>query len=365
MLRVARSRSLAEESPVPPAPAPGLSIIVPARNEARNIGRCVSSLLASTYPTLEVIVVDDHSTDDTAAVARAAGAADPRFRLLDTPPLPNGWFGKQWACATGAVAASGDLLLFTDADTWHAPDLATRAVNAMRRRQADLLTVAGRQEAHGFWERLLQPQILWILLARYGGTESVSRARRAEDVIANGQFMLISRDAYDAIGGHAAVREKVAEDLAIAQRIFRAGRRVVLVRAEEELATHMYASLGELVRGWGKNVYAGGIDAMPGGAVGRFLFPVVLPLVPLMSIAPWFALGAALLGIVGAGWLVWSLICIVASIVWWALIYRGFGQPVALALLYAVGAVVVLYIMAGAIARGRRVGWKGREYVAR
>jgi hypothetical protein len=84
-----------------------------------------------------------------------------------------------------------------------------------------------------------------------------------------------------------------------------------------------------------------------------------------MSIAPWLALGAALLGIVGAGWLVWSLICIVASIVWWALIYRGFGQPVALALLYAVGAVVVLYIMAGAIARGRRVGWKGREYVAR
>jgi chlorobactene glucosyltransferase len=261
--------------------------------------------------------------------------------------------------------ATGDLLLFTDADTWHAPDLANRAVNAMHRTHADLLTVAGRQEAHSFWERLLQPQILWILLARYGGTENVSRARRAEDVIANGQFMLITRQAYDAMGGHGAVRDKVAEDLAIAQRLFRAGRRVVLVRGEDQLATRMYASLGELVQGWGKNVYAGGIDAMPGGAVGRFLFPIVLPLVPLMGVVPWLALGATALGIAGAGWLLWSLVCIVASIVWWALIYRGFGQPIGLALLYALGAAVVLYIMAGAIARGRRVGWKGREYVAR
>lgn len=365
MLRVARSHSLTEESSTPPDPAPGLSVIVPARNEARNIARCVRSLLASSYPALEVFVVDDHSTDGTGDIARAAGTGDRRLRVLATPPLPNGWFGKQWACATGAAAASGDLLLFTDADTWHAPDLAVRAVNAARRRDADLLSVAGRQETRSFWERLVQPQILWILLIRYGGTESVSKARRAEDVIANGQFMLMTRRAYDAVGGHAAVRDKVAEDLALAQRLFRAGRRVALVRGEHELSTHMYASLSELVRGWGKNVYAGGIDAMPGGAAGRLLFPFVLPLVPLMGVAPWFALGAAALGLLGSGWVVWSVMCIVASTCWWALVYRGFDQRAAFAVLYPVGAAVVLYILLGAIARGRHVDWKGREYIAR
>lgn len=365
MLRVTRSRSLASESSEPPTPAPQLSVIVPARNEARNIARCVRSLLASTYPALEVLVVDDHSTDGTADIARDAADGDGRVRVLENPPLPNGWFGKQWACATGAAAAGGELLLFTDADTWHAPELATRAVNAKRRLDADLLSVAGRQETHSFWERLLQPQILWMLLARYGGTETVSSARRAEDVIANGQFMLLSRVAYDTIGGHAAVRGKVAEDLALAQRLFRSGRRVVLVMGQEQLSTHMYASLAELVRGWGKNVYAGGVDAMPGGAVGRLLFPVVLPVVPLMSVTPWLALGAAAIGLLGGGWLPWSVLCILASIVWWILIYRGFHQRVWLALLYPIGAAVVLYIIVRAIARGRRVAWKDREYIAR
>lgn len=365
MLRVAHSRTLADESRTLPIPAPRLSVVVPARNEARNVGRCVASILASTYPAFEVIVVDDHSSDGTGDIARTTGAGDPRLRVITNPPLPSGWFGKQWACATGAAAARGELLLFTDADTHHAPELAARAVNALRRDEADLLTVAGRQETHSFWERLLQPQILWILLARYGGTESVSHARRAEDVIANGQFMLFTREAYDAIGGHAAVRDKVAEDLALAQQLFRAGRRVVLVRGEDELSTHMYASLGELVRGWGKNVYAGGLDAMPGGAVGRLLFPFVLPLVPLMAVAPWVTLGLWFAGLLGGAWMLWSVICVVASLVWWALIYRGFEQRPLFALLYPVGAAVVLYIMLGAIVRGRRVGWKGREYMAR
>ena len=365
MLRVARSRSLADDPATPPQHAPLLSVVVPARNEARNIARCVRSILESTYPALELIVVDDQSTDGTGAIAAEAAGSDRRFRLIESPALPNGWFGKQWACAAGAAAATGELILFTDADTRHAPDLAARAVNAMRRRQADLLSVVGRQETHSFWERLLQPQIFWMLLARYGGTESVSQARRAEDVIANGQFLLMRREAYDALGGHGAVRDKVAEDLALAQHFFRAGRRVVLVRGDAELSTHMYASLPELIDGWGKNMFAGGIDAMPGGAVGRLLFPFVLPIVPLMGILPWLALGAAAAGVLGAAWLAWSAICVVANLLWWALIYHGFQQRVWLALLYPVGAAVVLYIVFRAIVRGRRVGWKGREYVAR
>jgi chlorobactene glucosyltransferase len=365
MLRVARSRSLADETDASPTDPPLVSVIVPARNEARNIERCVRSILSTSYDAMELIVVDDHSTDGTAAIARGAAGDDRRFRLLDNPPLPNGWFGKQWACATGAAAASGGLLLFTDADTAHAPDLLARAVNRLRRESDDLLSVVGRQEMHSFWERLLQPQVFWILVARYGGTESVSRARRAEDVIANGQFLLMQRHAYEAVGGHGSVREKVAEDLALAQRFFREGFRVRLVRGHDQLATHMYGSLSELIAGWGKNVFAGGIDAMPGGFAGRIMFPLVLPIPPLMTLLPVVIVLLGLIGFVSAGWTLWSAICASANLIWWTLIYRGFHQRVWYALLAPVGAVVVLFIIVRAIVRGRRVGWKGREYVAR
>lgn len=364
MLRMMRSRSLADVSPEPTTPSPLVSVIVPARNEARNIERCVHSLLATTYPAVEVIVVDDHSTDATGALARTAGQSDVRLRVITNPALPNGWFGKQWACANGAVVAQGDLLLFTDADTEHASDLLPRAVNEMRSANVGLLTVAGRQEMRSFWERLLQPQVFWMLLARYGGTESVNRARRAEDVIANGQFMLFRREAYDAIGGHEAVRDKVAEDLALAQLFFRTGRGVRLVRGDDQLSTHMYASLAELVEGWGKNVFAGGVDAMPGGAFGRLIFPVVLPLAPLLTILPVLALLFAIATSRGGALLLWATICVAANLLWWALIYRGFHQRVWYALLHPVGAAALLFIIVRAIRRGRRVGWKGREYVA-
>jgi len=365
MLRVRHSRSLDDESATPPPRAPLVSVIVPARNEARNIGRCVRSILTSRYPSLELIVVDDHSHDDTARLAREAAAGDPRLRVVSNPPLPDGWFGKQWACSTGVAAARGELLLFTDADTEHAPDLLPRAANALLRDDVGLLTVAGHQETHGFWERLLQPQVFWMLLVRYGGTESVNHARRAEDVIANGQFLLVRRKAYDAVGGHASVRDKVAEDLALAQRFHGAGLGVRLVRGEEQLSTHMYASLSELIAGWGKNVYAGGIDAMPGGALGRVVFPLVLPLLPLMTIAPVIILAIALAGVLGGGWLLWSAISTAANVVWWVVIYRGFRQRVWYALIAPLGSGVLLYIIGRAVARGRRVGWKGREYLAR
>ena len=365
MLRVARSRSLDDVSATPPSQPPLVSVIVPARNEARNIERCVQSLLRTNYPAVEVIVVDDQSSDGTGELARAAGLGDNRLRVIDNSPLPNGWFGKQWACTTGVAAARGQLFLFTDADTEHGQDLLARTVNVLQGESADLVSVVGTQEMRSFWERLLQPQVFWMLLARYGGTESVSQARRAEDVIANGQYLLMRRDAYEAVGGHESVRDLVAEDLALAQRFHRAGRRVRLVRADAQLSTHMYASLGELIAGWGKNVYAGGIHAMPGGVVGRLLFPLVLPLVPLLTLLPVLALALAIAHALGSGWLLWASVCVGVNLVYWAVIYRGFEQSAWYALLYPLGAATVLYIIVRAIARGRNVGWKGREYVAR
>ena len=350
---------------VAPDDAPLVSIVIPARDERRNIERCVRAVLASDWPRLEVIVVDDHSADDTAALAEAIARGDGRLRVLRNPDLPEGWFGKQWACSNGAAAARGTIIGFLDADTAIAPDLVTRTVNALRARGADLLSVAGRQELGSFWERIVQPHIFTVLLARFGGTETVSDARRPVDKIANGQCLFVRRDAYEAVGGHAAVRHTVAEDLRLAQHFCAEGRRVHLVLGVEQLSTRMYTSLRELVRGWRKNVFAGGRDSVPGGAVGRLLFPVLLVLPPLYWLLPPLLLVLGALGVVSPLARDVGLVATGASLVFWLTTYVAFGLSPLYALLYPLGALVMLGICLQAIARGSSVSWKGRAYVSR
>lgn len=321
------------------------------------------SVLDTTYPNLEVLVVDDHSTDATAALARAAAPRDARLRIIDNPPLPDGWLGKQWACATGAEHALGEILLFADADTRHTPTLVARSVHALEAMGADLFTLAGRQDMHGAWERLIQPQIFALLAARYGGSEAVTRARRPVDVIANGQFIMIPSGVYSAQGGHAAVRDKAAEDLALAQRYKSAGLRVVLMMAADHLSTRMYEGLRELIAGWGKNVFAAGRDTALGGALGRALYPVLLPLVPLTFLAPAILLPVAAVGLLSTGWLAWSAASVLASLAFWVAVYAYMRQRVAWALLYPLGSAAVLYIVLRAVVRGRRIEWKERTYV--
>lgn len=365
LLRALNSRSLGETSDTVDDSAPFVSVVIPARNERRNIERCVRSVLATRYPNVEVIVVDDHSTDGTGELARAVAAGDARLRVLEAPPLEPGWFGKQWACAAGAHVARGTLLLFTDADTRHAPDLLPRAVNALRERSADLLTVAGRQEMHSFWERVIQPQMFGLLSLRYGGTEHVNNSRRPSNVIANGQFILVRRDAYDAMHGHALVRDRVAEDLALAQEWVRAGHRIALVLGLAQLSTHMYASLAEIIGGWRKNIYAGGRHAALGGAFGRAIFPVMLLAAPLAGLAAPVALVFALTGVLSHGWLIWSAIVVASSLLFWGAIYAYMKEPIGYALVYPLGYLMLGYIAAGAIARGQRVEWKQRTYESR
>jgi chlorobactene glucosyltransferase len=362
--RLRDSRSLDDESPETSADAPLVSVIIPARNEAHNIGRCVGSVLSTDYANVEVIVVDDHSTDDTRGVALAAAPDDPRLRVITNPDLPEGWFGKPWACTTGAVAARGDLLCFADADTTHAPDLLPRVVRYQTRTDADMVSVIGHQEFGTFWERVVQPHVFTVLAGRYGGTEKVNRSTRVSSKIANGQFLLMRRDAYDAIGGHGAVRAEIAEDLAIAQRMFASGRKLRLVLGIRQLSTRMYTSLAELVRGWRKNVFAGGRAAMPGGRIGRLVFPLLLPGPPLLSLVPVFALLGAGVGLLEWTSVRWAAIAVGATLIWWLTVYRRIGLPAWYALTYPLGATVLLGILAQAIWRGERVEWKGRKYVA-
>jgi chlorobactene glucosyltransferase len=342
-----------------------VSVVIPARDEARNIERCLRSVLRTHHPRLELIVVDDHSADETAAIVRAVAREDSRVRLVAAPDLPAGWFGKAWACATGALEARGDIFCFVDADTVHAPDLLSRALQAMRNRDAEMLSVAGVQELGGFWEILLQPQVFAMLWLRYGGTEIVNRSPRVYDKIANGQYIIITRDAYAAVGGHASVRGEVAEDMMLAQRVFAAGRRQAIVLGLNQLSTRMYMSLGEVVRGWRKNIFAGGAHALPNIAVVRLLFPFSLLLFPMLQLIPPLALIAAGLG---APWphgraLVWATVATAASLVSWAALYHRIGRSVLYALAYPLGAAVLTWIVVGSIVRGRRIAWKGREYL--
>jgi chlorobactene glucosyltransferase len=367
-LRVRRSRSLDEYPSTVLVPgmsdsAPVVSLVIPARNEARNIERCVRSALLAEYPRLEIIAVDDHSTDATGDILRTLADEDARLRVVTPEPLPSGWFGKQWACAAGFAQSRGDVIGFMDADTCQAPDLVPRIVNAMAARDADLLTVGGRQELGSFWERLIQPQVFAIMAARYGSTEAVNGARHARSKIANGQCIFVRREAYVELGGHGAVREKVAEDLALAQLYFLRGKRTVLLLGTAQLTTRMYTSLRELIDGWGKNLYAGGRDAMPFRAAGRAIYPLLLISPALSGLIPPLLLLLAALGVCGHGVLLWSAIVTAANLAWWAAVYRWMKYSPAYALLHPVGAAALLYITVRSIVRGKRVQWRGREYI--
>jgi chlorobactene glucosyltransferase len=332
-----------------------LSVIVPARNEAATLKTVLRSVLRSGYAPLEVIVVDDRSTDETAAIAGRIAAEDARVRVVRGADLPEGWFGKPWACAQGYRAASGELLVFTDADTCHEPELLQRAVGAMEATGADVLSVIARQRCVTLWERLVMPQI-WLLLGLRYPPHAVNRATRPSQVIANGQFILLARDTYEALGTHAAVRHEVVEDLALAQATVRAGRKLVLVHGAGFLETRMYHGLRHLVEGWSKNIYLGARRSFPDEPVGRALVPLMLTGAFAFWLAPFAML--ALPGLRGAGALAAAL-----GAGFWMLICYGMQIPVAYGLGYPLGAAMALFIAWRSMARGSRgIVWKGRVY---
>lgn len=359
LVRFYRSREPDLARYPPRTEGPRVSVIIPARNEAANIERCLRSVLATARRDVEVIVVDDRSDDGTAAIA-ARVAADPagagRLRVIAGVEPPSGWFGKQWALVQGYRAAAGDLLLFTDADTTHHPELLPRAARALEDERVDLVTVLARQETVTFWERLIQPHVFLALGARVGDFRRVNRTRRVWDGIANGQFILTPRAAYEAVGTHAAVRGTVADDVALAQAYVRAGRDIFLVHGTAFLVTRMYRSLRQIVEGWSKNLALGGRLMMPPVAGARALFPALMWLPSLVWIVPplwWAATGAA-----------WAAATTGISVLLWAFVLRAEGVPVRYALLYPVGAACVAAIMIRSALRGRRVEWRGRRYEA-
>jgi hypothetical protein len=190
----------------------------------------------------------------------------------------------------------------------------------------------------------------------------VNDSPRTLDKIANGQYLAINRADYDALGGHALVKDHVAEDLMLAQKYFASGRKTVIIAGTDHVSTRMYTSLSELNGGWRKNVYAGGREAMPGGRIGQFFFPLMLLVMPLAQLIPVTALLVSLFGIVPPPVTLWATITTTAWLAWWTIVYTIDKQSRHYALCFPIGAAVMAYIFVTAIARGHQVAWKGRNY---
>ncbi|MGB8629192.1 MAG: glycosyltransferase family A protein, partial [Xanthobacteraceae bacterium] len=244
-----------EPAGAPPADrAPEVAVIVPARDEAANIGRCLQSLVDQSYPPLRIVVVDDHSTDATLAIATFFAERHPQLGVLRSPPLPPRWVGKAHACWIGAQAVGPDApwLCFIDADVWGEPDLMASAVAAVTAERLDLLSLAPRQQLQSFAERLTMPCGLY-LLAFYQDLHVV-QARDGPEATATGQFILVRRSFYDAIGGHAAVHGAISEDLMLARLLKRAGGHALLQDGRRLLSTRMYTGWSSLWIGVSKNL---------------------------------------------------------------------------------------------------------------
>jgi glycosyltransferase involved in cell wall biosynthesis len=230
----------------------GITAIVPARNEEQNIARCVESL-AQQAEVGEIIVVDDQSTDGTAAALAGLREKIPRLRVVEAGELPAGWVGKNHAAWLGAAEARGEWLLFTDADVTHLEGSAKRALADAERTGAALVSYSPDQELRTWGERALMPFVFTRLAERFS-YEAVSDPRLTV-AAANGQFLMIRREAYDEIGGHAAVRGDVLEDVALARRVKDAGRRIYFAHGTGIARTRMYRNFSEMWSGWTKNLY--------------------------------------------------------------------------------------------------------------
>lgn len=360
--RLAYARpALARERPADPR-AHRVSVIIPARNEAATIETVIQSVLATAHENFEIIVVDDRSTDATAAIVERFAGQDPRVRLVHGAELPPGWYGKPWACVQGWRAATGDVLLFTDADTRHEPMLLPHALGALDAARGDLITVNPLQRCVTFWERVVMPQV-WLLLGVRFHPSTVSRARRTRDVIANGQFILLLRSVYEAIGTHEAVRGEVAEDLALAHLVHSRGRRVWFAFATELMETRMYHDLRHIIEGWSKNLYLGGRRSFPDEPLLAALVPVALGGAMLFWLVPLIAVALVLAGVLTPTLLGAAVAAVGVSVVFWGLVSAGMRIPPWYGLAYPLGALAVLYIVFRSTWRGAgRIEWKGRSY---
>ena len=337
-----------------------VSVLVPARNEAHNIRRCLESLLTQKYPLMEVLVLDDGSTDETPEIVAEMARRDPRLRLIPGQPLPAGWMGKNFACHQLAREARGEWLLFTDADTVHHPQAVSWALTAAKENRADLVTLVPHAVTHTFGEQLLLPIIPFGILGFFPLALG-ARLRIPALTMAIGTFLLFRRETYERIGGHAAVRGEIAEDVVLARRVRRYGGRVVLLDGADHLDVHFYRGFWESWHGLAKSAFA---------ALEYRLLPTVLMLLfyGFLFLWPVFLLyGGLLLGRMGEPALRLALFQVfLNSGLWYAVAVR-FRLPRLTAFLYPVTVLLVMLVVLDSVRMTvwGGIGWKERVYRVR
>ena len=349
-----------------------VAVLIPARDEERNIGACVKSVLASRGVGLEVLVLDDGSTDRTAELVREIALRDARVRLVEARALPKGWNGKQHACWVLAQETDAALLLFLDADVRIMPEALVRCVGEMQARRVALLSGFPRQILGGWMERMLLPLIHFVLLGLLP-MERMRKSTKAAYAAGCGQFFLAEREAYFACGGHAAIRDTRHDGLRLPEEFRRHGLRTDLVDLTELAEVRMYCSASEVWMGLAKN-------ATEGLGSPRRIVPVTMLLLmgqvlPVIAAVLWVAFWVSL-AVVGATFddaraaMIVSLllgVAVVASYLPRLIAVRKFEQPVMSAVLHPVGILMLLGVQWYALVRqvfGRPVEWRARSYAS-
>ncbi len=330
-----------------------LSICIPARNEAANLEPCVRSLLGQSHRALEVVVYDDQSTDETPEILARLIAGDSRVRAVPTVPLPPGWVGKQWGCDQMGRAATGEWLLFTDADVRFAPTCLERTLAESRRSGADLLSTFPQEITGSLGEALLIPLIHFILFSYL----PMGRMRATSDPSASagcGQFLFARRSAWLEVGGHSAWRTSMHDGIRMPRAFRAAGRRTDLFDGTTLVSCRMYRGFLATWRGFAKNAYEGL------GSVWLLILLTVLHLTGhvlpwvVLAIAPWSGISIAETALIA--------IAIVLQLSQRVLLASRFRQSFTSALLHPIGVLLmtaVQWYSLGLQVTGRR-GWKGR-----
>ena len=332
-----------------------VSVLVPARNEEASIGACVDALLAQEHPLHEVLVLDDGSTDRTAEIL-AARASGPRLRVLTGDGLPDGWVGKPHACHVLGHEATGDLLLFVDADVTLDSAAVGRIAALLDRHRADLLTAVPGQVTGSWMEHLILP-LLHLTYTAWLPLVLIHLTQDPRFLAANGQILAVRADAYRAIGGFEAVKNEVVDDMAFCGAAKRAGKRVLFADGSTLARCRMYASPGEVWRGFSKNLYEGlGESPLRLLAVGSVYFLAFIApflLLPLALAVPLLAVPA----LVGVGL---NVVTRVALAVRFGHHPLGvLGHPIAVVLLLGIA------LNSWRWARRGQIEWAGRTYAAR